>query len=74
MKKRREKGKEDKEKAEDMKRKETESLGETRRREEAEGQQQEAPNRKRKLTEALALLGESLKWWREKEERETCMS
>ena len=69
--KRRDKDKKDKQKAEDMRKKATESLGETRRREETEGQPQEAPNRKRKSTEALALMREGLKWRREQEERET---
>ena len=45
---------------EEMRRKVSESLSETRRREETEGQPQETPNRKRKSTDALTLMRESL--------------
>ena len=56
--KRRDKDKEDKQQAEGMRKKATESHVEKRRREETEGQPQEAPNRKRKSTEAFTLMRE----------------
>ena len=51
----------EKSKAEDMRKKATESLSETRKRKEEEGEETIVPRRKRKTTEAFSLCQEGLK-------------
>lgn len=57
-------------KAEDMRKKATESLSETRKRKEEEGEEGVKPRRKRKTTEAFSLCQEGLKIKKENLERE----
>ena len=56
--------------AQDMRKKATESLGETRKRKEAEGEIEVTPKRKRKTSEALTIVHQSMKIRQEQAERE----
>ena len=60
----------EKSRAEDMRKKATESLSETRKREEEEGSEETKPKRKRKSTEVLSLCQEGLKIKKENQARE----